>query len=126
MLGGPPKVQINIWDLSPTNQRITLYKILLTRFFSRMIFKFLVLPFILAQQCDKNKCSVYHDGFYYTKDHPIVFIGGYPRSGTTLMRVLIEMNKNIRCGLVSQNHEELSSNYLEKSKHSENIVNIIF
>jgi len=41
---------------------------------------------------------IHHDGFRYTKEHPIVFIGGYPRSGTTLMRVLVEMNEAVRCG----------------------------
>ncbi|CAH8847995.1 unnamed protein product [Trichobilharzia szidati] len=29
---------------------------------------------------------------------PIIFIGGYPRSGTTLMRVLLDVHPMIRCG----------------------------
>lgn len=61
--------------------------------------RILLLSVITVVNCGcYDEYTVEHDGFKYTKQHPIVFIGGYPRSGTTLMRVLIEMNKNVRCG----------------------------
>uniref|UniRef100_A0A5K3EF79 Protein-tyrosine sulfotransferase n=1 Tax=Mesocestoides corti TaxID=53468 RepID=A0A5K3EF79_MESCO len=31
-------------------------------------------------------------------NEPFIFIGGYPRSGTTLMRVLLDVHPSIRCG----------------------------
>lgn len=35
---------------------------------------------------------------YYHKDMPLVFIGGVPRSGTTLMRAMLDAHPDIRCG----------------------------
>jgi len=61
-----------------------------------------ILSLLVIAETQSTTCptefTVEHDGFTYTKDHPIVWIGGYPRSGTTLMRVLMEMGGNIRCG----------------------------
>ncbi|KAJ8266172.1 hypothetical protein GJAV_G00126780 [Gymnothorax javanicus] len=34
----------------------------------------------------------------YNKDTPLIFIGGFPRSGTTLMRVMLDAHPAIRCG----------------------------
>ncbi|KAL3856520.1 hypothetical protein ACJMK2_011266 [Sinanodonta woodiana] len=34
----------------------------------------------------------------YYRDMPIIFIGGMPRSGTTLMRAMLDAHPNIRCG----------------------------
>lgn len=34
----------------------------------------------------------------YSRDSPLVFIGGFPRSGTTLLRVLVDAHPDIRCG----------------------------
>lgn len=34
----------------------------------------------------------------YNKDMPLLFIGGMPRSGTTLMRAMIDAHPDIRCG----------------------------
>ncbi|EUB63057.1 Protein-tyrosine sulfotransferase A [Echinococcus granulosus] len=31
-------------------------------------------------------------------NEPLIFIGGYPRSGTTLMRVLLDVHPSVRCG----------------------------
>uniref|UniRef100_A0A4W5JGL7 Protein-tyrosine sulfotransferase n=1 Tax=Hucho hucho TaxID=62062 RepID=A0A4W5JGL7_9TELE len=36
--------------------------------------------------------------FVYNKDMPLVFIGGVPRSGTTLMRAMMDAHPEVRCG----------------------------
>uniref|UniRef100_A0A8C6SQP5 Protein-tyrosine sulfotransferase n=1 Tax=Neogobius melanostomus TaxID=47308 RepID=A0A8C6SQP5_9GOBI len=36
--------------------------------------------------------------FLYSKDMPLVFIGGVPRSGTTLMRAMLDAHPEVRCG----------------------------
>ncbi|XP_043858186.1 protein-tyrosine sulfotransferase 1 isoform X1 [Dromiciops gliroides] len=39
-----------------------------------------------------NQTATYH------KDMPLIFIGGVPRSGTTLMRAMLDAHPDIRCG----------------------------
>ena len=41
-----------------------------------------------------------HEGnvYSYNNSHPLVWIGGVPRSGTTLMRVMLDSHPDIRCG----------------------------
>uniref|UniRef100_A0A3Q1DF68 Protein-tyrosine sulfotransferase n=1 Tax=Amphiprion ocellaris TaxID=80972 RepID=A0A3Q1DF68_AMPOC len=34
----------------------------------------------------------------FPEDTPIIFIGGFPRSGTTLMRVMLDAHNAVRCG----------------------------
>lgn len=34
----------------------------------------------------------------YYQDMPLIFIGGMPRSGTTLMRVMLDAHPEVRCG----------------------------
>src|SRR2546430_1001766 len=34
----------------------------------------------------------------FSRDLPLIFIGGMPRSGTTLMRVLLDAHPDIQCG----------------------------
>lgn len=36
--------------------------------------------------------------FTYDRSTPVIFIGGMPRSGTTLLRVLLDAHPDIRCG----------------------------
>merc|ERR1712010_226976 len=36
--------------------------------------------------------------YEYDRNSPIVFIGGVPRSGTTLMRAMLDAHKDVRCG----------------------------
>ena len=35
---------------------------------------------------------------YNSESHPLVFIGGHPRSGTTLMRAMLDAHAKVRCG----------------------------
>ncbi|XP_042902269.2 protein-tyrosine sulfotransferase [Parasteatoda tepidariorum] len=36
--------------------------------------------------------------YVYNREMPIVFIGGMPRSGTTLLRALLDSHPDVRCG----------------------------
>ncbi|XP_026541274.1 protein-tyrosine sulfotransferase 2 [Notechis scutatus] len=36
--------------------------------------------------------------YRYSKEMPLIFIGGVPRSGTTLMRVMLDAHPEVRCG----------------------------
>ncbi|XP_053558060.1 protein-tyrosine sulfotransferase 2 [Bombina bombina] len=36
--------------------------------------------------------------YKYSKDMPLIFIGGVPRSGTTLMRAMLDAHPDVRCG----------------------------
>ena len=36
--------------------------------------------------------------YEYDRYSPIIFIGGVPRSGTTLMRVMLDAHPEVRCG----------------------------
>ena len=39
-----------------------------------------------------------HGGYTYDRDTPLIFIGGMPRSGTTLMRAILDAHPDVRCG----------------------------
>ncbi|CAG2105353.1 unnamed protein product, partial [Medioppia subpectinata] len=47
---------------------------------------------------NKEKGDKPEEKFDYNRNSPLVFIGGVPRSGTTLMRVLLDSHPDIRCG----------------------------
>ena len=38
------------------------------------------------------------DIFSYNRNTPLIFVGGVPRSGTTLMRVMLDAHPEVRCG----------------------------
>ncbi|KAM9219184.1 protein-tyrosine sulfotransferase 2 isoform 2-T2 [Leptosomus discolor] len=39
-----------------------------------------------------------HVEYRYSKEMPLIFIGGVPRSGTTLMRAMLDAHPEVRCG----------------------------
>lgn len=77
------------------------------------------------------------DGTLYSYNHttPIIFIGGMPRSGTTLMRIMLDAHPDVRCGeetrLVPRllgmranwYRSEKEKTRLEEAGVSENVVN---
>ena len=50
------------------------------------------------RQLSANYYSDPDELVYYRKDVPLVWIGGVPRSGTTLMRAMLDAHPDIRCG----------------------------
>ncbi|UYV81133.1 TPST2 [Cordylochernes scorpioides] len=47
---------------------------------------------------DRFRMSGNSRPFYYDRQMPLVFIGGMPRSGTTLLRVILDAHPDVRCG----------------------------
>lgn len=39
-----------------------------------------------------------HNSYMYDRSMPLIFIGGMPRSGTTLMRAMLDAHPDVRCG----------------------------
>ncbi|KAF8357441.1 tpst-1 [Pristionchus pacificus] len=46
----------------------------------------------------RKEHSITSDYGPVTKDSPMIFIGGVPRSGTTLMRAMLDAHPDVRCG----------------------------
>lgn len=53
-----------------------------------------------SNQISRKTSMVGADGtlFEYDRSSPIIFIGGVPRSGTTLMRAMLDAHPDVRCG----------------------------
>jgi len=51
-------------------------------------------------QPSRNTAMLSEDGtmYEYNRQSPLIFIGGVPRSGTTLMRAMLDAHKDVRCG----------------------------
>ena len=67
---------------------------------SALLFMYLLLrPAHEVQIYEKTKTALtVEDLIYYKKDVPIIWIGGVPRSGTTLMRAILDAHPDVRCG----------------------------
>lgn len=51
-------------------------------------------------QSSRDVAMLGEDGtlYEYNRQSPMIFIGGVPRSGTTLMRAMLDAHKDVRCG----------------------------
>ncbi|XP_064536920.1 protein-tyrosine sulfotransferase isoform X2 [Drosophila montana] len=73
--------------------------------------------FRLEKQVTDNKNRVYA----YHRGMPLIFIGGVPRSGTTLMRAMLDAHPDVRCGQetrVIPRILQLRSHWLKSEKES--------
>ena len=50
---------------------------------------------ILNHHRQQQKQQIYHN---VSSNKPVIFIGGMPRSGTTLMRAILDSHPHVRCG----------------------------
>jgi len=53
-----------------------------------------------ASSSGKKTSMIGQDGqlYEYDRQSPLIFIGGVPRSGTTLMRAMLDAHQDVRCG----------------------------
>ncbi|KAK5645537.1 hypothetical protein RI129_006837 [Pyrocoelia pectoralis] len=47
---------------------------------------------------EKHVIGPDHKTYEYNRNMPLIFIGGVPRSGTTLMRAMLDAHPDVRCG----------------------------
>lgn len=62
-----------------------------------------------------------HKIYAYNREMPLIFIGGVPRSGTTLMRAMLDAHPDVRCGQetrVIPRILQLRSHWLKSEKES--------
>lgn len=62
-----------------------------------------------------------HKTYVYHRNMPLVFIGGVPRSGTTLMRAMLDAHPEVRCGQetrVIPRILQLRSHWMKSEKES--------
>lgn len=62
-----------------------------------------------------------YDAAKYSRDMPLIFIGGVPRSGTTLMRAMLDAHPDVRCGQetrVIPRILQLRSHWMKSEKES--------
>jgi hypothetical protein len=52
----------------------------------------------LAQDDEKRQVKHDHSNYNVSSLKPMIFIGGMPRSGTTLMRAILDSHPMVRCG----------------------------
>uniref|UniRef100_A0A2M4A4C1 Protein-tyrosine sulfotransferase n=1 Tax=Anopheles triannulatus TaxID=58253 RepID=A0A2M4A4C1_9DIPT len=65
------------------------------------------------------------NGFRYHRNMPLIFIGGVPRSGTTLMRAMLDAHPEVRCGQetrVIPRILQLRSHWMKSEKESVRLV----
>ncbi|XP_037813072.1 protein-tyrosine sulfotransferase isoform X1 [Lucilia sericata] len=63
--------------------------------------------------------------YSYNREMPLIFIGGVPRSGTTLMRAMLDAHPDVRCGQetrVIPRILQLRSHWLKSEKESLRLV----
>lgn len=62
-----------------------------------------------------------HKNYVYHRKMPLIFIGGVPRSGTTLMRAMLDAHPEVRCGQetrVIPRILQLRSHWMKSEKES--------
>jgi protein-tyrosine sulfotransferase len=62
-----------------------------------------------------------HKSYVYHRKMPLIFIGGVPRSGTTLMRAMLDAHPEVRCGQetrVIPRILQLRSHWMKSEKES--------
>ncbi|XP_052864638.1 protein-tyrosine sulfotransferase isoform X1 [Anopheles cruzii] len=65
------------------------------------------------------------NGYRYHRNMPLIFIGGVPRSGTTLMRAMLDAHPEVRCGQetrVIPRILQLRSHWMKSEKESVRLV----
>lgn len=70
---------------------------------------------------DKYMMNSDHKVFSYHRYMPLIFIGGVPRSGTTLMRAMLDAHPDVRCGQetrVIPRILQLRSHWMKSEKES--------
>ena len=81
-------------------------KLLVTAIATLLVFYLFYKGSFTAKECPKTESMskktsmISQDGtlYEYDRQSPLIFIGGVPRSGTTLMRAMLDAHRDVRCG----------------------------